>query len=96
MGGLKGMPSWGYVLGKPFNELLNWPTDCKAYSTVGWPGKGPLTAKSSAALNKYHLKSNMSIKYKYTEIHNLIDTHTRETMSNTSDNHETTWNDAIF
>ena len=38
MGGLKGKPSQGYVLGKPFNELLNWPTDCKTYSTVGWPG----------------------------------------------------------
>ena len=46
-------PSWGYVLGKPFNELLNWPTDCKhTYSTVGWPGEGPLAAKSSAALSK--------------------------------------------
>ena len=31
--------------------------------TVGWPGEGPLAAKSSAALNKYHLKSKMSIKY---------------------------------
>ena len=51
-GGPRAKPSWGYVLGKPFNELLNWPTDCKAYSTVGWPGKGLLADKSSAALNK--------------------------------------------
>ena len=25
-------PSRGYVLGKPFNELLNWPTDCETYN----------------------------------------------------------------
>ena len=52
MADLKGLAFLGYVLGKPFNELLNWPTNCKTYSTVGWPGKGPLAAKSSATLNK--------------------------------------------
>ena len=62
-GGLKGKPSQGYVLGKQFSELLNWPTDCNAHCTVGWLGEEPLAAKSSAALNKYHLKSNMLIKY---------------------------------
>ena len=53
MGDLKGKPSQGYVLGKPFNEPLNWPTDCMIVKhTVGWPGKAPLADKSSAALNK--------------------------------------------
>ena len=27
-GGARAKPSWGYVLGKLFNELLNWPTHC--------------------------------------------------------------------
>ena len=63
MGGPRVKPSQGYVLGKLFNELLNWLTNCNAYCTVGWPGKGPLAAKSSAALNKYNLKSIMSVKY---------------------------------
>ena len=49
--GERGKPSQGYVLGKPFNKPFNWPTDCKTYSTVGWPGEGPLAEKSSAALN---------------------------------------------
>ena len=33
------------------------------YNTVGWPDKGLLADKSSAALNKYDLKLNMLIKY---------------------------------
>ena len=32
--------------------------------TVGWPGEELLADKSSAALNKYHLKSIKLIKYK--------------------------------
>ena len=52
MGDLKDKPAQGYVLGKPFNEPFNWPTDCKVYSTVDWPGEGLLADKSSAALNK--------------------------------------------
>ena len=44
--------------------------------TVCWPGVELLADKSSAALNKQNK--------------NLIDTQTSETMSNTSDNHETT------
>ena len=35
----------------------------RTYSTVGWPDEGPLADKSSAPMNKYHLKSNMLIKY---------------------------------
>ena len=46
--------------------------------TVGWPGEGPLAAKSSAALNKqidshkigFYFMSNMSNKY--TEIPTLF------------------------
>ena len=50
-------------------NCLTWPTDCK--ENIQWvgQGKGPLAAKSSAALNKY-LKSIMSIKY--TEIPSLL------------------------
>ena len=42
---------------------LTWPTDCK--ENIQWvgQGKGPLAVKSSAAVNKYHLKLNMSIKF---------------------------------
>ena len=52
MGGPSAKLSQGYVLGKPFNELLNWPTDCIRYCTVCWPGEGLLADKSSTALNK--------------------------------------------
>ena len=58
---------------------MNWLTGqliAHTYSTVGWPGKGLLADKSSAALNKQNK--------------NLIDTQTSETMSITLDNHETT------
>ena len=59
------------------------------YSTVGWPGKGLLADKSSAALNKEILFKAEHVD----QIHrnsNLIATQTSKTMSNTSDNYETT------
>ena len=63
------------------------------YSTLSWPGDRLPADKSSAAWNKQTNKEILfKVKHVY-QIHRnskLIPTQTSKTVSNTSDNHETT------